>query len=60
MTKQMNQIAINHEKTKETEQYSDAKIRILPKPSPKNIRKKELFNICKNEVSKTSVLYIIE
>ena len=51
---------IHHEKAKETEQYSDAKIRILPKPSPKNIRRKELIKICKSEGSETSELYYIE
>ena len=45
--------------TKETEQYSNAKIRMLPKPSPKNIRKKiVLSKICKGEASKNSVPYV--
>ena len=47
-------------KLKDTQQYSDAKIRILPKPSPKNIRRKDLFKICKSEGSKTSELFYIE
>ena len=40
-------------KTKETEQYSNAKIRMLPEPSPQNVcRKISLFKTCKNEASK--------
>ena len=43
-------------KTKETEQNSNAKIRMLPKPSPRNIRREwVLFKICENEDSETSV-----
>ena len=34
---------INHENTKETEQYSNAKNRILPKSSPKKIRRKSVI-----------------
>ena len=41
MTK-INHIEINHEKNKETEQYSNAKIRMLLKSRPKNIRRKTL------------------
>ena len=47
-------------KIQKKEQYSNAKIRILPKPSPKNNgrkRERELLKICKGEASKTAVPY---
>ena len=45
--------------TKEIEQYSNTKIRMLPKPSPKIIRRKwVLYKIGKSEANKTSVPYV--
>ena len=38
---------------KETEQYSNAKPHMLPKPSPKNIRGKRVFKIHKAKLAKS-------
>ena len=47
--------------TKETVQYSNAEMRILPKPSAKSIRRKRvMFKICKSEASKPSVPYYVK
>ena len=49
MTKKFKSNLIN-KKTEEAEQSSSAKIRMLPKPSPKsNRRKRVLFEICKKK-----------
>ena len=57
--RKINQIEINHETI--FKQYSRAEIRILPRPSAKNIRRKRvLFKICKSEASKPSVPYYVE
>ena len=60
MTKKLIKSKLIMEKTKKTKLYSNATIRMLPKPSPNNTRKKIVFNVCKNEASKTSVSYNVK
>ena len=61
MTKQLIESKSIMKKIKETEN-SNANMRMLPKPSPTNIRTKRLlFKICKCESSKNSMPnYVIE
>ena len=51
---------IKKRQTKETEQYSNAKIRMSTKPSRYNFCKRIIFTICKSEASKTSLPYYVE
>ena len=55
------EVKIMMKKIQQTKQYLNAKICMLPQPSPKNnYRKRLLIKICESEASKTSVFYCVE
>ena len=60
MTKTLIKSKLIKKKTKETEQYSNAKIRMSTKSSRYYFCKKIIFTIGKSEACKSSILYYVE